>query len=295
MNRKLPLVILTGVLVMGLVADNNEIFKRAEELFNQKKFDKVLQILDQYIAQNGETEELLAARVRTLLALSRLDEALKTAIRRLTVAKRKSPWRCIEIVEICIKMNNLDEAFRWLDRAVELGFLSYTELYNSEFIPLHKDERFAAIIAGIKENIGIGKPAKDFSITLLGGERFTLSRQKGKVVLIDFWATWCSPCVMGIPHILELFEAYKDEGFEVVGISLDSDKKALDEYLTRHKLPWKIAFSGKAWSDDTARYYRVNLIPSYWLIDRDGILRDFGIPLRDKETLKRAVEKLIVR
>jgi thiol-disulfide isomerase/thioredoxin len=120
-----------------------------------------------------------------------------------------------------------------------------------------------------------------------------LSGQKGKVVLIDFWATWCKPCVEGIPHLKEFYKAFRGKGFEIIGISLDSKKEDVDNYLSKEKLEWKLAYSGKGWFDDTARYYNVNLIPSYWLIDRQGVLRNFGIPLRDKETLKKAIAKLL--
>lgn len=222
-----------------------------------------------------------------------LEDQLKAAIEKAETAKRKSPWHCISIVGIYLKMEKVEEAFTWLNKAVERGFLSYTELYNEEFALLKKDKRFDKIITRIKDKIGIGKPAKDFSIPLISGETFTLSGLKGKVVLIDFWATWCKPCVKGIPHLKKFYEEFKGKGFEIVGISLDSKKEDLDEYMAKEKLPWKIAYSGKGWFDDTARFYNVNLIPSYWLIDREGVLRNFGIPLRDKETMKKAIAKLI--
>jgi thiol-disulfide isomerase/thioredoxin len=222
-----------------------------------------------------------------------LEEQLKAAIEKAETAKRKSPWQCLRIVSIYLKMEKAEEAFTWLNKAVEQGFLSYTELYNEDFALLKKDKRFEQIITRIKDKIGIGKPAKDFSITLISGKKFLLSGQKGKVVLIDFWATWCKPCVKGVPHLKIFYEEFKGKGFEIVGISLDSKKEALDEYLAKEKLPWKIAYSGQGWFDETARFYNVNLIPSYWLIDRMGVLRNFGIPLRDKETLKKAIEKLL--
>jgi hypothetical protein len=67
----------------------------------------------------------------------------------------------------------------------------------------------------------------------------------------------------------------------------------VDDYLAQQKLKWKIAFSGKAWNDDIARLYSTTLIPSYWLVDRRGVLRDFGTHLRDKDNMKRAIEKLL--
>lgn len=222
-----------------------------------------------------------------------LEEQLKAAVEMANTAKRKSPWHCIRIVDIYLKMKKVEEAFTWMDKAVERGFLSYRELDNEKFALLRKDKRFAGIISRIKDNIGIGKPAKEFSIPLLSGEKFTLSGQRGKVVLVDFWASWCGHCVKGIPHLKEFYEEFKGKGFEIIGISLDAKKKSLEKYLGREKIPWKIACSGKVWYDATARFYNVNSIPSYWLVDRQGVLRYFGSPLQDKETMKKAIEKLI--
>ena len=138
------------------------------------------------------------------------------------------------------------------------------------------------------------KTAPEFSLKDINGNKVSLSDFYGEgPIYISFWATWCKPCVKGIPHLKKFYKEYKDIGFEILGISLDSKKEDLDEYLSKDKLERKIAYSGKGWMDDTARFYNVNLIPSYWLIDRKGILRNFGIPLRDKETLKKSIEKLI--
>ena len=188
----------------------------------------------------------------------------------------------------------MDGAFEWLEKAVDKGFLSYTGLYEDEnFKLLATDSRLEGIVKKIKDNIGIGKPAKDFKVELFSGGTFSLSAQRGKVVLIDFWATWCPPCVKGIPHLKEFYKEYKGRGFEIVGISLDSDRQAVEDYIKKEKLEWGIVYSGKGWFDDLVKYYSVNLIPSYWLIDREGVLRYFGVPLRDAEKMKKAIEELI--
>ncbi len=112
-------------------------------------------------------------------------------------------------------------------------------------------------------------------------------------MLIDFWVTWCPPCVKGIPHLKELHKKYKDRNFEIIGISLDNKKDLVDKYIAKEQIKWKMIYSGKAWADDIARNYKVNLIPSYWVIDKNGILRDFGMHLRDEHKLAKAIEKLL--
>ncbi|MDQ1351293.1 MAG: hypothetical protein QG657_1595 [Acidobacteriota bacterium] len=294
MKRGILLILILALFAVRIFSDEKELITKLNQFKEQKEYSKALELVDKGLSEYGDSVSLLALKCEILVNLNKLEDAFKIAVKRSEVSERKSPWHCLDIVAICLKMKDMDRAFAWLNKAVERGFLDYTELSEDEnFKPLANDKRLDKIVEKIKDNIGIGKPAKDFAIELLSGGKFVLSKQKGKVILIDFWATWCHPCVEGIPHIKEFYRQYKDKGFDIIGISLDSDKKALTDYLARENLPWGIAFSGKAWFDDTAKYYNVNLIPSYWLIDREGILRHFGIPLRDKEKMKSAIEELV--
>jgi peroxiredoxin len=297
--KKIVLLLLVFVFFMSfaftspLLPEEKELLKKIEQLYQNKDYTKALEVIDNGLNGFSEPDKLLAAKFNILSKLKRWEEALKAAIKRADAAERKSPWHCIDIVSICLKLKDTEKAFKWLNEAVDRGFLSYSELYHEDFKLLQKDKRFSQLVEKIKSHIGIGKPAKDFTIGLISGEKFTLAKQKGKVILVDFWATWCKPCVKGIHHLKEYYPQYKDKGFEIIGISLDSKKKLVDDYIAKENIKWKIAYSGDAWKDATARYYNVNLIPSYWLIDRKGILRDFGIHLRDKETIKKAIEGLV--
>ncbi|MEN8222432.1 MAG: redoxin domain-containing protein [Acidobacteriota bacterium] len=296
MKKVLSLILTLALLFLlnsPVSGEEKKTLNEAKRLNGQKEYLKALKLLNKEILTEKSSVKLLNAKVNTLIKLNRYEEALETGIRSYDLNSRKSPWRCLEIVSICLKMKDHGKAFEWIEKAVQQGLLSYDALYEKEYEPLRKDKRFEPIIKRIKTAIGIGKPAKDFEIKLISGEKFSLSGMRGKVVLIDFWATWCPPCVKGIPHLKELYKKYKNKNFEIVGISLDKKKELVDKYIAKEQIKWKMIYSGKAWGDDIAKLYKVNLIPSYWVIDKDGILRDFGIHLRDEHKLAKAIEKLL--
>ncbi len=114
-----------------------------------------------------------------------------------------------------------------------------------------------------------GKPM-DIKGPLLDGTAFDLKSLAGKVVLVDFWATWCGPCVAEIPNVVEQYEKYHAKGFEVIGISLDDDREKVDAFVAEHKIPWPIIFAGKGWEDPVAQFYGISGIPQMILIGRDG-------------------------
>ncbi|MEI6240000.1 MAG: TlpA disulfide reductase family protein [Planctomycetia bacterium] len=109
--------------------------------------------------------------------------------------------------------------------------------------------------------------------TLLNGTPFDQKSLAGKVVLVDFWATWCGPCVAEIPNVLEQYEKYRDKGFEVVGVSLDEDRETLEKFVAEQKIPWPILYEkpgGEGWRHPLATYYGISGIPTVILIGRDG-------------------------
>jgi thiol-disulfide isomerase/thioredoxin len=107
--------------------------------------------------------------------------------------------------------------------------------------------------------------------TLLDGKQFDPASLAGKVVLVDFWATWCGPCVAEIPNMLTEYEKYHDKGFEIVGISLDQDREALETFVAERKIPWPVLHEQEGeGSHPLAEFYGINGIPQFVLIGRDG-------------------------
>lgn len=116
-----------------------------------------------------------------------------------------------------------------------------------------------------------GQPFPDFAEKDLTGKPLSVGALKGKVVLVDFWATWCGPCVRELPSVIAAHSKYHDQGFEIVGISLDSDRAKLDAFLKKNPgMTWPQYFDGEGWSNKLAQKYGVESIPFTVLIGADG-------------------------
>lgn len=115
------------------------------------------------------------------------------------------------------------------------------------------------------------KPVPDFSATDLDGKPISLQQYRGKVVLLDFWAVWHSFCIGDILNVKKIYNIYKDEGFEVIGVSLDTDETKLRNFLKENDIPWRQIYSGREKQCPLAQQYDVKS-PARWLIGRDGKL-----------------------
>lgn len=118
-----------------------------------------------------------------------------------------------------------------------------------------------------------GTPAPEIVIQDIRGNEFRLSSLRGKLVMLDFWASWCAPCRIENPKLVKLYEKYKDRGFEIVSISLDSEEHKWKNAVEVDQLPWQYHVSElKGWNCSTAQRYGVVAIPAFFLVDKNGII-----------------------
>ena len=118
----------------------------------------------------------------------------------------------------------------------------------------------------------LGKPAPDFSATDIDGKPISLRQYRGKVVLLDFWAVWNGFCIGDILNVKKIYDTYKDQGFEVIGVSLDTDETKLRNYLEENDIPWRQIYTGLERQSPLAQVYDVRSLPARWLINREGKL-----------------------
>ena len=145
-------------------------------------------------------------------------------------------------------------------------------------IKLYPDDRSSGYAKGkLRQIEQLGKPFKLDFTDAISGESVSLSRLNGKVVVLDFWATWCGPCTAEMPKMKEIYAEYKDKGVEFIGISLDQpeDKGGLTklkEYCEKNEIPWPQYYQGDSWSGEYSTSWGINSIPSMFILDAKGNL-----------------------
>jgi peroxiredoxin len=133
-------------------------------------------------------------------------------------------------------------------------------------------KRAAGLLARLTGEFAVGRPFPAFAVRDLDGHALSPANFKGKVVLVDFWAMWCAPCVKELPNVVQAYQKFHAAGFEIIGVSLDrqGDRARLVEFTRAHDMPWPQFFDGRYWQNQLAVQYGVHSIPATFLIDREG-------------------------
>ena len=148
------------------------------------------------------------------------------------------------------------------------------------------EKQDASNVPKVSHSEKIGKPAMDFQAVDLKGQELSLKKFRGQVVLLDFWATWCAPCRAEMPHLKKVYDKYKDQKFEIIGISLDHGQAVVDSYIEKQDITWPQFLD----NGTVTKMYNVTGIPATFLIDGDGIVRK--VKLRGR-ALDKAVAELV--
>lgn len=177
-------------------------------------------------------------------------------------------------------------AYNKFSRTVNSKVVSLLEQAGAKLKADYPESKYTADFAGFTgqrrsqlEQLSAGKvipvenrrPAQEIDLPSPDGKSYALSDLKGKVVLVDFWASWCRPCRAANPHVVSLYDKHKNDGFEIFSVSLDGDNKRWADAIKKDDLKWKSHVSDlKKWQSAPARAWGVSSIPKTFLIDKDG-------------------------
>lgn len=184
-----------------------------------------------------------------------------------TVAKSKfseqSTGNIVNLASALLKNGHPDEAGTIYDSLAEIA----SESTDPKIRP--NAERFLAMGRYLR------LPGKKMHLEgkLLTGEMLDWESYRGKVVLVDYWATWCGPCLQELPNVKANYNKYHSKGFEVVAVNLDESRKAVERFVAQEKLPWPQLFDekkGTTWKHPMALYYAINSVPTAILVDKEG-------------------------
>jgi len=150
-------------------------------------------------------------------------------------------------------------------------------LYRSVIAKFPNARGVGYLSGKVRQIESIGKPFELAFSDAITGREISMSDLRGKVVVIDFWATWCGPCVAEMPKVKELYERYHDQGLEIIGVSLDQpeDKGGLEKlraFCKEREIPWPQYYQGNYWNSEFSTSWGINSIPSVFLVDKQGNL-----------------------
>ena len=241
-----------------------------------KRVENGLELSDRFISiypDNAKLDEAWRYKIKCLLALRRLEEA-NAEMRTFLETFPKSKYALVMITNrthFLRREGKFKEALAELDKIDDPAALP--RVYEQKaglYSMMHEREKAAEYRLRAAE-LSIGRLAPDFTLKDINGETVSLKDFRGKVVLLDFWATWCGPCIHELPNLKALYEKHKDNSdFALIGISSDVNDETVVKFVANHEMPWIHIRE----TEEMQAKYNVIGIPHYTVIDKNGLIRE---------------------
>ena len=172
------------------------------------------------------------------------------------------------------------------DDAAKTRFAQFVKMPSADALDRQRALRFVS-----EPELARAKMAPPFSVSTTGGQQISLDELKGKVVLMDFWATWCAPCREALPHMRDIAKRFKGEPLVVLSVSLDNDEQKWKEFIEKNEMTWPQYRDG-GFTGPVAQLFSVKAIPHTFTIDADGVLQDEHI---GDASIEGKLKKLLAR
>jgi thiol-disulfide isomerase/thioredoxin len=273
-----------------------------EHIHNQQYNEAIKELKAASQARDNKNPECLDALGRLYIKQKDYRNAADT-LRILTVLKPANEAEVINMLGVVLYLQSdktlYAEAASAFQKAIDLSGGKMTKAYHSLGYALIRSGKEKEGVAALKKYLEINTSASNaeevrkvianpkiaqeynapkFKVKSITGEEISLEKYRGKIVLIDFWATWCPPCREEMPHIKEIAAKYAgNDNFVIIGINMDADRDALKKYLKSENITWSQYFDGGGWENKISRLYGITSIPNSVIVDQNGVMRAAGL------------------